>query len=238
MSIETQPQEIAVTVLHSTPPPMSYEEYLDWEHEGGLAEWVDGEVVIHMPPKNHHQNVVEFLHLLIGLFVNLLRLGKVRIAPFAMRVRPDGPGREPDLFFLAEANMNRLSERELSGSADLVIEVISDDSVARDRSDKFYEYQDGGVREYWIIDPRPGRRRVDCYWLTPEGVYQATLPDEGGRYRSVILPGFWFRPGWLWAEPPYDPLDALAEVRGLSAEAIRSLRELLGGVQGPKQSIR
>jgi len=29
------------------------------------------------------------------------------------------------------------------------VEVISDDSVARDRADQFYEYQTAGVQEYW-----------------------------------------------------------------------------------------
>ncbi len=45
------------------------------------------------------------------------------------------------------------------GMADLVIEVVSDDSVARDRADKFYEYQTAGIQEYWIIDPHPIRKR-------------------------------------------------------------------------------
>src|SRR5262245_39068157 len=145
-----------VVETHDTPavarPPlrMTYEEYKHTEFEGGLTEWVDGEVIFHMPPKNEHQNVVEFLIQFLGPFVRLFELGKMRVAPFSMRLLADGPAREPDLFFLAVEHLDRLSETELNGAADLAIEVISDESVGRDRGDKFYEYQEGGVREYWI----------------------------------------------------------------------------------------
>jgi len=49
--------------------------------------------------------------------------------------------------------------------------------MARDRGDKFYEYQEGSVREYWMFDPRPGKERVDFYVL-----------DEHGRYQPVPVP--------------------------------------------------
>ena len=84
--------------------------------------------------------------------------------------------------------------------------------MARDRSNKFYEYQEGGVREYWIIDPRPGKERVDCYWLTPEGRYQAILPDADGKYHASTIPGFWFHPSWFQQVPLPNPLLILADI--------------------------
>lgn len=127
---------------------MSYEAYLNWEYEGRLTEWIDGEVIIHVPPRDEHQRVIEFLDRLIGIFVELMNIGMVRVAPFTMRALPDGPAREPDLFFLASENLHRLASKELNGPADLVIEIISDDSIVRDRDEKFHEYQAAGVREY------------------------------------------------------------------------------------------
>jgi Uma2 family endonuclease len=122
--------------------------------------------------------------------------------------------------------MSYLTDKRLDGPADLAIEVISDESVARDRSDKFYEYQEGGVREYWIIDPRPGKERVDCYWLTPERRFQAVLPDGDGRYHANVLAGFWFQSDWLRQEILPNPLLALAEI---APQALRdSLAEKLG----------
>ena len=191
---------------------MSYEEYKHWEHEGGLTEWIDGEVYIYMPPKDSHQKIVVFLDRFIGLFVQLFQLGKVRVAPFSMRVIAGGNAREPDLFYLATEHLGQLGETELNGPADLAIEIISDDSVIRDRDDKFYEYQAGGVREYWIIDPRPKRKRADFFVLDDHGVYQP-VPIADGMYHSIVLPNFWLKVDWMWAEEP-NPLAALADVVG------------------------
>ncbi len=40
---------------------MSYEEYLAWADEDIHAEWVNGEVIVHKPPKIQQQRVVRFL---------------------------------------------------------------------------------------------------------------------------------------------------------------------------------
>lgn len=201
---------------------VSYAEYLAWEHSGGLVEWVNGEIIIHMAPKEYHQRVVVFLTTLLQSYVRLYRLGRVIAAPFAMRVLPEGNAREPDLFFLATANLSRLSEHVLNGPPDLVIEVISDDSVVRDRDEKFYEYQQGGVREYWIIDPRPQRLRADFYVLDAHGRYQP-VPIPDNRYQAAVLPNFWLDVEWLWADDP-NPLAALAAIVGIEqmVQALRS----------------
>ncbi|MCS6841107.1 MAG: Uma2 family endonuclease [Roseiflexus sp.] len=211
MSAPTAVDPSAAT-QHPAPLRMTYAEWLAWDH-AGLSEWVNGEVIIHMPTTEEHQRVVDFLSQLLGLFVRAPRLGIVRGAPFAMRALPDGPGREPDLFFLAEEHKERLTRHELAGPADLVIEVISDDSVALDRDEKFYEYQAAGVREYWIIDPRPGRLRADFYVLDARGRYRAVPPDDNNIYRSTVLPGFWLDVEWLWRPDP-NPLAALGRIVG------------------------
>jgi Uma2 family endonuclease len=70
---------------------MSYEEYLTWANEDVHAEWVNGEVIVHMPPKQPHQIVVAFLLQLLGLFIQLFHLGRLLPAPFEMRAVPNGP---------------------------------------------------------------------------------------------------------------------------------------------------
>jgi Uma2 family endonuclease len=89
MSVDTP----ETPVIARPPQHMTYEEYRNTEFEGGLTEWVDGKVIVHIPPKDQHQNIVEFLIQLLGPFVRLFKLGKVRVAPFSMRVLPDGPAR-------------------------------------------------------------------------------------------------------------------------------------------------
>ncbi|HSF30299.1 MAG TPA: Uma2 family endonuclease, partial [Candidatus Tectomicrobia bacterium] len=78
---------------------MSYEEFLAWADEDVHAEWVDGEVIVQLPPKEPHQRVVAFLLSLMTLFIELFKLGRLLPAPFEMRAVADGPAREPDLIF-------------------------------------------------------------------------------------------------------------------------------------------
>jgi Uma2 family endonuclease len=137
-----------------------------------------------------------------------------------MRALPEGSVREPDLLFVEKAHYSRVKQLFLDGPADLVIEIISDESVTRDRADKFYEYQAGGVREYLIIDPRKGKQRVDYYMLDDQGSYESITADEQGKYHSRVLPGFWFRKEWLLQETFPDPLRTLIEI---SPEAVQIL---------------
>jgi hypothetical protein len=92
--------------------------------------------------------------------------------------------------------------------------VICDDSVARDRADKFYEYQEAGVREYWILDSRPGRERADFYVLDERGRYRPVPVDPDGRYHSTLLPGFWLQVDWITSAEPPTVLTALAQIVG------------------------
>jgi len=201
---------------------MSYEEYLDWADEGVLAEWVNGEVIVHMPPKDLHQALAGFLYHIIELFVAVFDLGMVRIAPFEVRLGPDGPSREPDVLFLAKTHLDRRTPERVVGPPDLIIEVVSDDSVRRDRVTKFDEYEAAGVLEYWVIDNRPGRGRAWFYQLDPSGHYRSVLVGEDGVYHSAVLPGMGLRVDWLWQEQP-DVLSALAELVGPErfAQALR-----------------
>lgn len=197
---------------------MTREEFLRWDH-AGIAEWINGEVIT-MSVRQEHQRIVDFLNRLIGIFVELFGLGVLRSAPYAMRVAPDGNIREPDLMFVLTANRQRLTSDLLDGPADLVIEVVSEESVARDDDQKFVEYQNGGVREYWIIDPRPDRRRVSFFVLGADGRYRPVALDETGVYRSTVLPGFWLDPAWLWpaeGEGEPDALRALLRMIGPQA---------------------
>ncbi|MBA3945152.1 MAG: Uma2 family endonuclease [Herpetosiphonaceae bacterium] len=190
-------------------PEMSYAEYLAYESESGLSEWVKGAIIVYNPPTILHQQLVVFLVTLLKNFVRLHQLGRVLTAPVTMRAMPNGNAREPDVLFLATEHVDRLTETELNGPADLVIEVISTESMARDRVDKFYEYQEGGVREYWMLDPRPSKERVDFYVLDEHGRYQPVPVPTDGIYHSTVLPRFALQITWLWQDDP-NPLQPLA----------------------------
>jgi Uma2 family endonuclease len=209
---------------------MSYEEFLAMPEDGRQAEWVDGEAIIFMPPGNRHQAVSGFLQFLLIGFTGLFKLGEVRDAPFEMRAQPDGPAREPDLLFIARKHLDRLTEQRLDGPADLLIEIVSTDSVGRDRREKFREYAEAGVPEYWWIDPRPRQHRFEPFTLNSSGYYEPIPSDAQGRSHSQVLPGFWLDPTWLWQYPLPEPLPILLTIAPTAIEAL--LRELGRQSQG------
>ena len=190
----------------TTAHKMTYDEFLEWCDEDTLAEWVDGEVVMTSPASNRHQDLVRFLTSVLSIYVETHDLGVIRPAPFQMKLQH---GREPDLLFVAQGHLGRLKETYLDGPADLAVEIISPESMARDRGDKFYEYAQGGVPEYWLIDPQV--RWVEFYRLAGAHYRPAFSGDEGV-YHSEALDGFWLRVEWLWQEPLPKTLDVVREL--------------------------
>lgn len=211
--------------------PLSYEEYLSLADESRIIEWADGEVLYHIPPTPVHQSIALYLGSLIQLFVEHLKAGSVLIAPIEVRLWPDGPSREPDMLFIANDKLSQLGERRFDGAPDLVIEVISPTSVTLDRITKFREYEQAGVREYWLIDPRPFQQQADFYIRDDEGHFVPSPIDDEGIYASPTLPGFRFNVAWLWQTPLPNPQRALAwmlaDAPGLSDELRAAYRELL-----------
>jgi Uma2 family endonuclease len=186
---------------------MSYDEWLVWEGEGRHGEWVDGEVVVFMPPNIFHQRLARFLVRLLSWYVELFDLGEVVIAPFEMRILPGRVSREPDLLFVAKRHLWRLTPERLDGPADLAIEIMSEWSVTRDAREKRDEYEAAGVREYWLLDARAGKQRTEFRQLDANGRYQLVATDADGRYRAAVLPGFWLDVAWLWQDPLPRPDD-------------------------------
>ena len=206
-------EEVALTNDKSKAPPrISYEEYLACSDENKIVEWVNGEVIESMPPKVIHQTLNNFLNKLLSVFVELFNLGYVGIAPLEVRIAKNN-SREPDVVFVSRKRMNIVNDDRIDGAPDLIIEIVSKDSVQRDREDKFDEYEAAGVREYWIIDNRPRRHSAEFYRLNRDGHYdRAEIVNNV--FRSQVLPGFWLHTDWLWQKFP-NALAALDEIVGL-----------------------
>ena len=173
----------------------TFESFIEWVDEDTSAEWVEGEVVFMSPASTQHQLIAGFLYVAIRGFVEHHSLGTVLNAPFKIKLPGYGP--EPDILFLATANMGRLRKAHLDGPADLIVEIVSPDSVERDRVKKYNAYEAAGVGEYWLIDPE--YQSAEFYTLV-NGPYElAGITDCV--YTSRTLPGFQLTVDWLWRTP-------------------------------------
>lgn len=205
---ETQPQIVATDV--------SVEDYLENYAAQGM-ELVEG-VVIKMPPIGlRHEEIRDYLRDLFRAYFSLKQIGRVFGEPFVMRL-PAFPNRrrEPDLIVVLHDNPHELKETFMDGPANICIEIVSPATVGTDHGDKFSEYEQGGVPEYWIIDPI--RNEARFYRLSDEGVYLPQSLSEEGKYSSPQLPQFNLDVAILWQETLPDFYEIASNVREMAGQ--------------------
>ena len=190
---------------------MTFEEFLAWAltaDESVKAELVEGEIEFMSPVSETHQSLSVFLLSLLNALVSSGNLGRVFFESFLMKMGGRA-GREPDILFVATANLHRLRENYLDGPADLIIEIVSPESRKRDKVTKLAEYQRIGVPEYWVLDQ--ARAEALFYQLQADGTYRLVPADANNIYHSAIVPGLWINVNWLWQNPLPSILDVLRE---------------------------
>ena len=106
-----------------------------------------------------------------------------------------------------------------------MVEVVSPESLARDRGAKYAVYEDGGVSAYSLLDPL--RRWAEFYCLGEDGRYRVAFAGTKGTYHTKALPGCWLRVEWLWQEPLPDVARVTWEIIG-----VEKLRQLLAELEG------
>lgn len=207
--LEVTEEEIAVSAsLQVDGSKISFEDYLI-KYDGQHAEWVDGKVEIRMPVAYKHQAIISFLISILRPWTEVNDAGVICAAPLAMKINQDRKGREPDILFVAKENLHRLKPTFVDGAADLVIEIVSPESQTRDRGDKFYEYEAGGVQEYWLIDPE--RQQAEFYLLNENNIFQFAAVDQDGKFRSRVLTDLELPIEWLWRDDLPTTIEVLRE---------------------------
>jgi Uma2 family endonuclease len=189
--------EFSIDEISIPEKEMSAEEFETWAFAQELArcEWVDGRVIVMAPVSDGHNDLNRWLIVLFSHYVQERDLGMIR---YDMFFRMPGRRRVPDLFVVKKENRARLKPTALDGPADLIIEIISPDSGARDWREKYAEYEQEGVGEYWVIDPMA--HVVECYSLGDDRrFHRVEMRDD--KINSNVLAGFYLRPSWLWQKP-------------------------------------
>jgi len=122
--------------------------------DGERAELIDGQIYYMAPPSRKHQDILSFLHLIIGNYITQNN-GECKIypAPFAVFLSADDSKYlEPDISVVCDKH--KLNDQGCSGAPDWIIEIVSPGNPSDDYIRKLYYYKNYGVREYWIVDPR------------------------------------------------------------------------------------
>lgn len=177
------------------------------------VEWVKGDVIEMSPVNTQHNQLSIFLTVVLRGFIGKEQLGHLLGPELQIRLAGQQTRRVPDLLFVAQERANILKETFVDGPPDLIVEIVSPDSLAQDWREKYLEYEAAGVREYWVIDPMA--KHAELYSLN-DGKYSLISPQDD-TIHSTVLSGFYLKPAWLWQNPLPNPLDILKELKVISS---------------------
>jgi len=131
---------------------LTYEDYCRLPNDGKRYEIIEGELFVTPSPFRPHQRAVTRLTSYLSVFVREKDIGEVFVAPFDV-VFSRFDVVEPDLLYVSKGRLSVLTEKNVQGAPDLVVEVLSPSTAEKDRTIKLKLYARYGVQEYWIIDP-------------------------------------------------------------------------------------
>jgi Uma2 family endonuclease len=153
---------------------------------GHKYELLDGDLIMSPVHENHGAVCIQII-LLIGVFVQRRKLGKVYDSSTGFRLTEDLL-LSPDVAFVSNARLKEIRvapEKFLSGAPDLVVEVLSPSDRMTQISRKLEHYFEHGTKLAWLVNCR--KQQVHIY--TADNIEALTDLDDvltGGE----ILPGF------------------------------------------------
>lgn len=169
--------------------PFTYEDYRSLPESPDRHELIDGDLYVTPPPTTRHQIVSKNIQFALERHVRATGRGLVLYAPVGV-VLGEGAERsvvQPDLLFIDRSREEIVTEAEVVGAPDLVVEILSASTEQRDRGLKSALYARAGVREYWLVDARAGVIEV---FTLGAGVYDTPVRHAGdGAVTSGVLAG-------------------------------------------------
>lgn len=164
----------------------TFQDYLALPDDGKRYELIEGELIMAAAPRVTHQ-IVNYN--LVSLFIDYFKKNKVGTLLFAPCdvVLDEYTVVEPDIIFVSKENKSILTEENIQGAPDLLVEILSIGTAYYDLLDKKDLYEKHGVKEYWIVDPRG---KWIAVYILKEGKYELLQKvEKEGVAASVILKG-------------------------------------------------
>jgi Uma2 family endonuclease len=166
---------------------LTYADLREMPEDGWRYELLEGDIVGSPAPSIRHQRVVANLALFLGDAVRA-GFGTLLFAPTDVVLDFDRNALEPDLLFLRRERAAYLAtETHIQGAPDLVVEVLSPRTAARDLGPKHVVYARHGVRLYWVVDPDAETVRV--FELDGDTYRRAIVLRGDDRLSCPLFPG-------------------------------------------------
>lgn len=167
--------------------------YADYRNapEDKRYELLDGDLVMTPAPGTAHQRVSRNLTMLLGRSVELTGAGEVFVAPYDV-VLSDVDVVQPDLLFISNERAHIITDENVQGAPDLVVEILSPSTADRDRTFKRALYAKHGVKEFWLVDT--DARTVTVLLWDAQRYAVAGVCSEGQTLDSPTLKGLAINP--------------------------------------------
>jgi len=167
---------------------LTYDEFQTLPRDGSKRfELIEGEVFMTPSPNTKHQRAVVKLLRLLADYAEQHDLGEVFVAPYDI-VFSKWTALEPDLLFIRKVRLSIITDANVQGAPDLVIEILSPSNKAYDRETKMRAYEKAGVPEIWYFDPEDDSGEI--LNLGADGRYVVTAKLSGNAaIVSKALPG-------------------------------------------------
>src|SRR6187401_1832054 len=125
-----------------------------WFPEDRLRhELIDGERYVTESFGTKHQTILGNLTLAISPWLERQQIGKLFFAPFDVVFSPFDVV-VPDMLYMSNERARKiLTDANVQGVPDLLIEIAAPNTRRRDETFKRHLYERVGVPEYWVIDP-------------------------------------------------------------------------------------
>lgn len=163
----------------------TYDDYVLLPDDGRRKEIIDGDLYVTPSPVTKHQAASRNLEFLLQLHLRDHPLGVLYDAPFDV-IFSDSDIVQPDLIYVSNDRAGIVTDKNIRGVPDLLVEILSDSSRRTDEVIKRKLYERYGVPEYWIVDPVVETVKV---FRAQAGAYQrvAELSNESADTLSTPL---------------------------------------------------
>lgn len=169
--------------------------------ERGRIDYLEGDIHVDMSPEDLYTHGVVKTEIAsqLQLLIAHQNLGSVYVDRARVSSPRSGLSAEPDVTVVLWSSLESGQVREiafasgrpdryieLEGAPDLVVEIISDGSVAKDTRRLPGLYADAGIPELWLVDARGEQLQFEIRDLV-EGAYRSQVPDSEGWLHSALL---------------------------------------------------
>lgn len=152
--------------VHSTAVKFTYDDYLLFPDDGRRHELIEGDRYMTPSPSERHQRIAMNLSGTLWQHLATRPIGRAYAAPFDV-VLSTTDVVQPDLLFVSSIKASIVTDRNVQGPPDLIVEILSETTRKMDEIIKRKLYERFGIQEYWIIDPE--LETIKVYRMTAQG---------------------------------------------------------------------